>query len=114
MAPPPPAPSHRPESRTSYLSAQPQQDEHEEEEQGPEWGDGQQCEGLWVCHEGQARAVVCHAVVRQSLNPWPTREVPIVLRVLVYKKRVLDLVNPEVLFLLVFYISFTLLSQKSA
>ena len=61
MAPPPPAPSHRPESRTSYLSAQPQQDEHEEEEQGPEWGDGQQCEGLWVCHEGQAQAVVCHA-----------------------------------------------------
>ena len=53
-------------------------------------------------------------VVRQSLNPWTTREVPIVVRVLVYKKRVLDLVNPEVRFLLVFYISFTLLSQKSA
>lgn len=39
-------------SRTSYLSAQPQQDEHKEEEQGPEWGDGQQGEGLGVSHEG--------------------------------------------------------------
>ena len=61
MALPPPTLSHWPKSRASYLSAQPHQDEHEEEEQGPEWGDGQQCEGLWVCHEGQARAVVCHA-----------------------------------------------------
>ena len=60
MALPPPTLSLRPESHASYLSAQPHQDEHEEEEQGPEWGDGQQCEGLWVCHEGQAWAVVCH------------------------------------------------------
>ena len=60
LAPPPPALSQRPRSRISYLSAQPHQDEREEEEQGPDWGDGQQREGLWVCHEGQARALVCH------------------------------------------------------
>lgn len=44
----------------THLRPQAQEDEHEEEEQGPEGGDGQQSEGLWVGHEGQAGTVVGH------------------------------------------------------
>lgn len=43
-----------------YLSSKSQEDEHEEEEQRPQWGNGQQCEGFWVGHKGQAWAVVGH------------------------------------------------------
>lgn len=43
-----------------HLSAQSEEDEHEEEEQRPQGGDGEQGEGLWVGHEGQARSVVGH------------------------------------------------------
>lgn len=43
-----------------HLSPQAQQDEHEEEEKGPEWRDGQQSEGLWIGHEGQSWTVVSH------------------------------------------------------
>lgn len=44
----------------SHLSAQSQQDEHEEEKQRPQWWDWKQSEGFWVGHEGQSRAVVGH------------------------------------------------------
>lgn len=43
-----------------HLSPQTEKDEHEEEEQRPQWGDGEQSEGFWVSHEGQAGAVVGH------------------------------------------------------
>lgn len=43
-----------------YLSAETQQDEHEEEKQRPEWWDGQQRQGFWVGDEGQAWPVVSH------------------------------------------------------
>lgn len=43
-----------------HLSPKTEKDEHEEEEQRPQWGDGEQSEGFWVRHEGQAGAVVGH------------------------------------------------------
>ena len=43
-----------------HLGSQAQEDEHEEEQDGPEGRDGQQSEGFWVGHEGQPRAVVRH------------------------------------------------------
>lgn len=43
-----------------HLGAQSEEDEHEEEEQRPQGGYGEQSEGLWVSHEGQSGAVICH------------------------------------------------------
>lgn len=43
-----------------YLSSKSQEDEHEEEEQRPQRRNGEQREGFWVSHKGQAWAVVGH------------------------------------------------------
>ena len=39
----------------AYLAVQTDGEEHEEEEDGPQWGDGQSGHSLWVHNECQTR-----------------------------------------------------------
>lgn len=54
------SPSEHADPTMTYLCTQPQEDEHKEEENGPQWRDGEQGEGLRVGNEGQARPMVSH------------------------------------------------------
>ena len=51
-----PAPLLLPPGLPAYLAVQAQEDEHHEEQGGPEWGEGHHGDGLGVGDKGQARA----------------------------------------------------------
>ena len=55
------------------LAAQPQGEQHHEEEDGPDGGHGQAGHCLWVGHEGQARS--CDVKAKDgTINIWTNKE----------------------------------------